>query len=173
MLENLSRSGSICKERKELMFRVQTTLCQSFLSALTKGHLDSKRQLFSLLTDATKPDEIFQHFLFWFQILASAVICFYFDTKYLSSFSAISLFPIINYFDSACNAPKFVSANLFLFTYLYKLYSPFLCLLRGHSHIPFPFLSCFLAPLCRILKCSQPSGLPFLFWQLYMPFPLI
>ena len=48
-------------------------------AALTKGHLDSKRQLFSLLTDAARPAEIFQHFLFWFQIPASAVICFYLE----------------------------------------------------------------------------------------------
>ena len=32
--------------------------------ASTKGQLDSKRQLFSLLTDAARPAEIFQHFLF-------------------------------------------------------------------------------------------------------------
>ena len=68
MLENLSRSGSICEERKELTFRVQMTLCQSWVCqrALTKGRLDSKRQLFSLLTDAAGSAEIFQRFLFWF-----------------------------------------------------------------------------------------------------------
>jgi len=53
MLENLSRSGSICKERKELTFRVK---------ALIKSQSDSKHQLFSLLTDAASPAEIFQRF---------------------------------------------------------------------------------------------------------------
>ena len=33
------------------------------VKALTKGHLNSKRQLFFLLTDAARPAEIFQHFL--------------------------------------------------------------------------------------------------------------
>jgi len=51
------------------MFRVQ--------NSLTKGQSDSKRQLFSLLPDAARPAEIFQHLLFWFQIPASAVICVY------------------------------------------------------------------------------------------------
>ena len=34
------------------------------ISELTKGHLDSKRWLYSLTTDAVRPAEIFQHFLF-------------------------------------------------------------------------------------------------------------
>ena len=39
MLEYLSRSGSICEERKELMFRVQMTLCQKVLIGNgLKGH---------------------------------------------------------------------------------------------------------------------------------------
>ena len=43
-----------------------------------KGSLDLKRQLISLITDAARPAEIFQHFLHWFQII-SAVIRFHYD----------------------------------------------------------------------------------------------
>jgi len=42
-----------------------------------KGHPVSERWLYSLSTDAIRPAEIFQHFLFSFQIPASAVFYFY------------------------------------------------------------------------------------------------
>ena len=46
-------------------------------SELTKGHPDSKCWLYSLSTVAVRPTEIFQHFLFLFQVPTSAVFCFY------------------------------------------------------------------------------------------------
>ena len=41
--------------------------------ALTKSHLDLKHQLFSLVTDAARPAEIFQHFLFWEEAVLESV----------------------------------------------------------------------------------------------------
>ena len=64
MLENLSKSDSICGERVEPTFQ-------------GRGYPDPKRWLYSLSTDAVRTAGIFQHFLFLFQIPASAVFCFY------------------------------------------------------------------------------------------------